>query len=247
MYDLQVIEQDGIRVLTSKQLAEAYGTTTDTIRVNFTRNRGRFIDGKHYISLFGNDLKLFKHKVTECNLVGKTANKLYLWTEKGALLHAKSINTDKAWEVYEYLVDFYFRVKEEKAVIPVNTRMEKVPEGISVKPGTAYSMGQLNIGIGEKADIFVKLIHLVEKLRGEVHFATFKSKSEGMMVSDHLGLRIGIRSEMDFDRYMYNIAYELAHYFLHFDKGDIITGVRHKDYEEQADRGAKMLLAALAV
>ena len=37
---------------------------------------------------------------------------LYLWTEKGALLHAKSLNTNKAWEAYEYLVDFYFRVKE---------------------------------------------------------------------------------------------------------------------------------------
>ena len=43
----------------------------------------------------------------------KYAKSLYLWTEKGALLHAKSLNTDKAWEVYDYLVDFYFRVKEE--------------------------------------------------------------------------------------------------------------------------------------
>lgn len=31
---------------------------------------------------------------------------------KGALLHAKSLNTNKAWQVYDYLVDFYFRVKE---------------------------------------------------------------------------------------------------------------------------------------
>ena len=112
MHKLKVIEQDGIRVLTSKQLAEEYGTTTDTIKVNFTRNRRRFIAGKHYISLIGDDLKQFKNKVTECNLVGKTANILYLWTEKGALLHAKSLNTDKAWEVYDYLVDFYFRAKE---------------------------------------------------------------------------------------------------------------------------------------
>lgn len=250
MKDIQVIEQDGIRVLTSKQLADEYGTTADTIKVNFTRNRGRFIEGKHYISLLGNDLKLFKDKVTECNLVGKTANKLYLWTEKGALLHAKSLNTEKAWEVYDYLVDFYFRAKEEKpetargqqasekkAVIPVNTRTEKVSEATEAK-----------IELGEKTDIFVKLIHLVEKLRGEVYFVTFKSKSEGMMVSDNLrNLRIGIRSEMDFDRYIYNIAYELAHYFLHFDKGDTITSARHKEYEEQADRGARMLLAALGV
>lgn len=42
----------------------------------------------------------------------KYAKSLYLWTEKGALLHAKSLNTDKAWQVYDYLVDFYFRAKE---------------------------------------------------------------------------------------------------------------------------------------
>ena len=154
MHNLQVIEKDGIRVLTSRQLAEEYGTTADTIKVNFTRNRERFIEGKHYISLSGNDLKLFKDKVTECNLVGKTAKKLYLWTEKGALLHAKSLNTDKAWEVYDHLVDFYFRAKEEKpetaqgqqaaekkAVIPVNTRTEKVPEAIEAKTSTILVHG----------------------------------------------------------------------------------------------------------
>ena len=28
------------------------------------------------------------------------------------MLHAKSLNTDEAWEVYEFLVDTYFRVQE---------------------------------------------------------------------------------------------------------------------------------------
>ena len=36
--------------------------------------------------------------------------------KKGALLHAKSLNTDKAWEVYDYLVDFYFRAKEGEKI-----------------------------------------------------------------------------------------------------------------------------------
>ncbi len=140
MQNLQVIEQDGIRVLTSKQLAEEYGTTIDTIKVNFTRNRGRFIDGKHYISLTGDDLKLFKNKVTKCNLVGKTARVLYLWTEKGALLHAKSLNTGRAWEAYDYLVDFYFRAKEStefvvrrKDLTPRKAELVMNPQELSVE------------------------------------------------------------------------------------------------------------------
>lgn len=47
-------------------------------------------------------------------------NKLYLWTERGALLHAKSLNTDKAWAVYEQLVETYFRVKQIITALPVD-------------------------------------------------------------------------------------------------------------------------------
>ena len=42
----------------------------------------------------------------------KNASKLYLWTERGALLHAKSLNTDRAWEVYDRLVETYFRASK---------------------------------------------------------------------------------------------------------------------------------------
>ncbi len=149
MNNLQAVEVKGQRVLTSEQLAEAYETDLGRIKKNFNYNRMRFVEGKHYISLTGNELRDFKNKVTNSDLVAKQAKMLYLWTEKGALLHAKSLNTDKAWEVYEYLVDFYFRAKEEKpetaqerqtsekkAVIPVNTRTEKVPEAIEAKTRT---------------------------------------------------------------------------------------------------------------
>ena len=128
----QVVELKGMRVLTSKQLAEEYGTTTDRIKQNFGENREYFIEGKHYISLAGDDLRVFKNQVRkENNQVGKNAlvasrtSHLYLWTEKGALLHAKSLNTDKAWQVYDYLVDFYFRAKEKKSLIENNNIQAK--------------------------------------------------------------------------------------------------------------------------
>ncbi len=47
---------------------------------------------------------------------------------------------------------------------------------------------------------------------------------------------------MTIDRINYNLAHELAHVYLHYDKGDTIRSERHADYEEQADRAAKMLL-----
>lgn len=109
----QIVEQNGIRVLTTRQLTEWYKTEEWQIKQNFRNNKERFVLGKHYITLQGEELKGFKSKVENIYLVGKTAKILYLWTEKGALLHAKSLNTDKAWEVYDYLVDFYFRAKNQ--------------------------------------------------------------------------------------------------------------------------------------
>lgn len=113
MNNLQVAEVRGIRVLTTKQIAQCYNVEEKRIKQNYSNNGSRFIAGKHYIYLSGVDLKEFKKQVENFDLVNYKSSHLYLWTEKGALLHAKSINTDKAWEVYEYLVDFYFRAKEE--------------------------------------------------------------------------------------------------------------------------------------
>lgn len=59
----QIVEVKGIRVLTSKQLAEEYGTTVDCIKQNFHANRNRFIEGKLYIALAGTELKAFKNEV----------------------------------------------------------------------------------------------------------------------------------------------------------------------------------------
>ena len=115
--NIQVIEQQGVRVLTTAQLAECYGTDTTTIKQNFNNNKRRYEEGKHYVLLKGADLQAFKNEVENFDLVKKNASALYLWTERGALLHAKSLNTDKAWEVYDQLVETYFRAKKAQAAL----------------------------------------------------------------------------------------------------------------------------------
>lgn len=110
MNDLKITEYKNIRVLTTQQIAEAYETDADVITKNFNRNKERYQKGKHFICLEGNDLKEFKTN-GQIDLPSKI-NKLYLWTQKGAFLHAKSLNTDKAWEVYDHLVDSYFEKKQ---------------------------------------------------------------------------------------------------------------------------------------
>lgn len=134
MNELKITEYKDIRVLTTQQIAEVYGTESKVLSKNFERNKERYIEGKHYICLKGEELREFKANRQNDDLPSNL-NKLYLWTEKGAFLHAKSLNTDTAWEVYDRLVDNYFKKKEDllegvseeiKAILFVDKRVTTV-------------------------------------------------------------------------------------------------------------------------
>ena len=109
---MKAIEYKGQKVITTAMLAEAYETDTANIRNNFKRNKNKFVEGKHYYFLTGDELREFKSNVTVSYAVGNIANALYLWTERGANHHCKILDTDKAWEQFENLEETYFRVKE---------------------------------------------------------------------------------------------------------------------------------------
>ncbi len=114
---LKPIQHKEQRVLTTRQLAEFYGVEAKIVTNNFSRNKERFFEDKHYFRLEGERLQLFL--TTPQNDVSSERTKhLYLWTEHGALLHAKVLNSDKAWQVYETLIDTYFRVQEARQELP---------------------------------------------------------------------------------------------------------------------------------
>ena len=97
------------------QLAEFYGTDANNINVNFSRNKEQYVPGEDYFVLEGKELKKFKSDyLTNCGVVDRSP-KLYLWTELGALLHAKSVNTDQAWRVFKELRKAYFQRIEEQS------------------------------------------------------------------------------------------------------------------------------------
>lgn len=107
---MKQIEYKSNIVVTSAILADRLGTTQETMKVNFSRNRERYEEGKHFFLLSGEDLNLY---VTNCNLqISPMTRSLYLWTERGAFNHVKSLGTDQAWDAYQELVEKYFRVRE---------------------------------------------------------------------------------------------------------------------------------------
>ena len=151
MNNLQIIEHEGIRVLTTKQLAEAYETTETNIKTNFNRNKERFIEGRDYYLLKSAELKEFKNYVTDSNLVDSRAPQLYLWTERGANRHSKILDTDKAWQQFDVLEETYFKVKTNQVSIPTSDR-EILQLVIKVNENTAQRVDDLEEQVKELKD-----------------------------------------------------------------------------------------------
>lgn len=110
--EISVINYKAIPVITTEMLADLYGTENIRIQQNHIRNLERFVEGKHFFKLVGEELRNFKKALTSLKIVSPNARALTLWTERGAARHAKMLDTDQAWEVFEQLEDCYFHRKD---------------------------------------------------------------------------------------------------------------------------------------
>ena len=147
MNELTVLEHNSIRVMTTEQLAEAYGCAPKQIQQNFNNNRVRFIAGKHFFVLEGQDLQTFRLQVENIELqISPKTRCLYLWTKQGAARHSKMLGTERAWDVFDELEESYFNpmrnmtpeefllfsaqrmVEQAKAIKAANARIDKVDE-----------------------------------------------------------------------------------------------------------------------
>lgn len=112
---VSIINFKSVPVLTTEQLSNFYDTEPVRIRQNHHENKGRFVEGKHFFKIAGQELKDFVSSLkllTNFPVISNKARSLILWTERGAARHAKMLDTDQAWEVFEQLEDCYFVRKE---------------------------------------------------------------------------------------------------------------------------------------
>nr|ELR5038659.1 ORF6N domain-containing protein [Providencia stuartii]ELR5082919.1 ORF6N domain-containing protein [Providencia stuartii] len=107
------------KVITTESLAIGYGSDTKSIQMNFANNRERFVEGKHFFKLEGEELRSFKSYPNNIGVVDKFSRHVYLWTERGASRHAKMLETDQAWDYFELLEETYFTSRKNSG-LPVN-------------------------------------------------------------------------------------------------------------------------------
>ncbi|EHZ8347249.1 ORF6N domain-containing protein [Escherichia coli] len=110
---LSPITHNQIPVITTELLAQLYCTEINNIKVNYTRNSERFVEGKHFFKVVGDELKNLRVTLSNSQTpVSPKTRSLILWTERGAARHAKMFETDQAWDVFEKLEDCYFSQKD---------------------------------------------------------------------------------------------------------------------------------------
>ncbi|EIS4516076.1 ORF6N domain-containing protein [Salmonella enterica subsp. enterica serovar Glostrup] len=123
---LSPITHNQTPVITTELLAQLYGAEVKNVQNNYARNAERFVAGKHFFKVTGDDLKNLRVTLSHSqNLqpslrglqISPKVRSLILWTERGAARHAKMLETDQAWEVFERLEDCYFSQKQ-----PATTR-----------------------------------------------------------------------------------------------------------------------------
>lgn len=101
----------------AKTVAEIHGAKVGDVNASIKRNEKRFKDGIDII-----DLKVAINLVNSeilsqlgINQNAYNASKnIYLLSERGYAKLIKIMDTDKAWDIYEELLDSYFHMREEK-------------------------------------------------------------------------------------------------------------------------------------
>ncbi len=104
---LAIKEYKGQRVVTFKDIDTVHGRASGTAHRNFKANKDRFIYGADYFKVCADEIRL--HKIT--GISSKTREDVYLITESGYLMLAKSFTDDLAWKVQRDLVNNYFRAR----------------------------------------------------------------------------------------------------------------------------------------
>lgn len=181
-----VIEWRNQVVITTALLAQIYETDADNVKKNFSRHKDNFIEGTHYFLLQGEELCQFKNMVTNSPLVGKNANQLYLWTERGANRHCKILDTDKAWEQFDYLEEAYFN----------KDNLQKVPKDFAAALRLAADEYEKRMQLEQKN---IELLADNQRMKPKAEFLT-KTGGEKMRALQLEGLvfdRLEVLSESE--------------------------------------------------
>lgn len=175
-----------------RDIAMIHESTVKRINELINRNRKRFKDGIDIIDLLVDEN--FKVVLNDLNFSTKTisnSNNIYLLSERGYAKLLKILEDDKAWEIYDELVDNYFNMREaiktdsaiglkgkRLAIMEENAKTKQAQLLFKVASGTASNSARERI-----------FAHIATELTGEKFIPEIQEKEfSAKEVGDELGI-----------------------------------------------------------
>jgi len=105
--EIKIIEWQGNVVITTKDIAIYHELELRIINQKFRRNRDHFEVNKDYFIITREDIPESPGMIQKLFVVNNQTE-IYLFTKRGYFKLVKTINDDKAWDVYDQLLKAYF-------------------------------------------------------------------------------------------------------------------------------------------
>lgn len=183
---------EGKKAMLVRDIAMIHESTVKRINELINRNRKRFKDGIDIIDLLVDEN--FKVVLNDLNFSTKTisnSNNIYLLSERGYAKLLKILEDDKAWEIYDELVDNYFNMREaintdstiglkdkRLAIMEENAKTKQAQLLFKVATGTASNSARERI-----------FAHIATELTGEKFIPEIQEKEfSAKEVGDELGI-----------------------------------------------------------
>lgn len=97
---------EGKRCFTDKQIAEIHGMETKNVRARISSNIKRFKEGMDFIDLKGAyDVNTLVETLGYAKTSVTQAKNIYMLSERGYAKLIKIMDSDKAWQVHDELID----------------------------------------------------------------------------------------------------------------------------------------------
>lgn len=162
-----------------KDIALIHNQTNGNINLLINRNRKRFKNGIDIIDLKANDnfaIVLSKSGFTQ-NQINASKN-IYLLSERGYAKLLKIMDDDKAWDIYDELVDNYFNmrvaIKENNPAIVNQERLKIMKDNSATrKANILYKIAMATESNSSKQALLAKA---AETITGEMTIPIMKEK-----------------------------------------------------------------------
>lgn len=169
----------GKKAMLVKDIALIHNQTNGNLNLLINRNRKRFKNGIDIIDLKANDnfaIVLSKSGFTQ-NQINASKN-IYLLSERGYAKLLKIMDDDKAWDIYDELVDNYFNmrvaIKENNPAIVNQERLKIMKDNSATrKANILYKIAMATESNSSKQALLAKA---AETITGEMTIPIMKEK-----------------------------------------------------------------------